>query len=100
MIRRPPRSPLFPYTTLFRSPAAGTAAASAAAHQDHAAAQLLAGQVDMQFPGRDGRGRDIGRVRFPRAEVPDDNVAAASLPRQDPALALEAFYRIVLAVHT
>src|SRR3712207_9341967 len=26
MIRRPPRSPLFPYTTLFRSVAAGTAA--------------------------------------------------------------------------
>src|SRR3712207_7768158 len=25
MIRRPPRSTLFPYTTLFRSPAAGTA---------------------------------------------------------------------------
>src|SRR4051794_41622220 len=24
MIRRPPRSPLFPYTTLFRSPAAAT----------------------------------------------------------------------------
>src|SRR3712207_7307236 len=26
MIRRPPRSTLFPYTTLFRSPTAGTAA--------------------------------------------------------------------------
>src|SRR2546430_5261166 len=29
MIRRPPRSTLFPYTTLFRSPASGTRAASA-----------------------------------------------------------------------
>src|SRR5260370_8124325 len=28
MIRRPPRSTLFPYTTLFRSPAAATGAAS------------------------------------------------------------------------
>src|SRR3712207_9137944 len=31
MIRRPPRPPLFPYTTLFRSPASGATAASAAA---------------------------------------------------------------------
>src|SRR2546426_3796796 len=30
MIRRPPRSTLFPYTTLFRSPAAPTALAAAA----------------------------------------------------------------------
>src|SRR3712207_7211907 len=31
MIRRPPRSTLFPYTTLFRSPAGPTAASSSAA---------------------------------------------------------------------
>src|SRR2546430_11331789 len=31
MIRRPPRSTLFPYTTLFRSPPKGTAKAKAAA---------------------------------------------------------------------
>src|SRR3712207_7626412 len=31
MIRRPPRSTLFPYTTLFRSPAVTTAARSASA---------------------------------------------------------------------
>src|SRR3712207_7232599 len=30
MIRRPPRSTLFPYTTLFRSPVGGAVAASAA----------------------------------------------------------------------
>src|SRR5256885_7898845 len=30
MIRRPPRSTLFPYTTLFRSPVAAAAAATAA----------------------------------------------------------------------
>src|SRR5256885_8865953 len=33
MIRRPPRSPLFPYTPLFRSPAAGRVP-DAAAHGD------------------------------------------------------------------
>src|SRR5258705_3285061 len=33
MIRRPPRSTLFPYTTLFRSPAAAPATTSAAVAQ-------------------------------------------------------------------
>src|SRR3712207_9285502 len=34
MIRRPPRSTLFPYTTLFRSIYSGTASASASRHND------------------------------------------------------------------
>src|SRR2546422_1264623 len=34
MIRRPPRSTLFPYTTLFRSKPAGFAAGCEAAHED------------------------------------------------------------------
>src|SRR2546425_8068958 len=39
MIRRPPRSTLFPYTTLFRSQSAG--------HQEHSAAQSVgAGAAD------------------------------------------------------
>src|SRR5258707_6147675 len=33
MIRRPPRSPLFPYTTLFRSAAAGGDVGANAAHR-------------------------------------------------------------------
>src|SRR3712207_8303002 len=33
MIRRPPRSTLFPYTTLFRSPAPGEVVDDKAAHQ-------------------------------------------------------------------
>src|SRR2546422_8335127 len=40
MIRRPPRSTLFPYTTLFRSPYKGPA---------QAMTELLAGQVQMYF---------------------------------------------------
>src|SRR3712207_8481981 len=47
MIRRPPRSTLFPYTTLFRSPAAGGAAAG--------------GRADPTEPG--GRCRPAGRLR-------------------------------------
>src|SRR5258707_12044198 len=41
MIRRPPRSTLFPYTTLFRSGGSAAAAGSAAAHR--AAAERGAG---------------------------------------------------------
>src|SRR5256884_6724613 len=48
MIRRPPRSTLFPYTTLFRS-RAGEAAAAAAVHRH-----------GLPGPGRGARG---GRVR-------------------------------------
>src|SRR3712207_8340298 len=45
MIRRPPRSTLFPYTTLFRSFAeALTQPAVAVVRQPHVAAQVRAGQ--------------------------------------------------------
>src|SRR5256886_16674419 len=51
MIRRPPRSPLFPYTTLFRSPelAAGTS------HFEDEAAQLLKFHGVYQQDDRDAR---------------------------------------------
>src|SRR5437763_13325467 len=52
MIRRPPRSTLFPYTTLFRSVCAG--AARPPRHQDRAG-----GGQPLYVPGRGrGRGRD------------------------------------------
>src|SRR2546427_6610650 len=38
MIRRPPRSTLFPYTTLFRSPRAGPAQPGATGHRPHGGA--------------------------------------------------------------
>src|SRR5258705_2209123 len=47
MIRRPPRSTLFPYTTLFRSVAAGRAAAD----MDAARVAAVAGDVGMH-PGQ------------------------------------------------
>src|SRR5436190_11987986 len=49
MIRRPPRSTLFPYTTLFRSPDASSCRGAGAAPHDHAAADELARQ---RRPGR------------------------------------------------
>src|SRR2546427_9280913 len=41
MIRRPPRSTLFPYTTLFRSPAGGGAAAGAAPAEEKTAFDVV-----------------------------------------------------------
>src|SRR5215813_4633543 len=61
MIRRPPRSTLFPYTTLFRSPGAGTCAGLAAAPA-HAADP----RDDQGSPGlRALRSSGRGKVRRP-----------------------------------
>src|SRR3712207_6902287 len=60
MIRRPPRSTLFPYTTLFRSPAQ---AGVQAGREDHGG-QLLA---DL----RRRRGRDVDVAREGRAARAD-----------------------------
>src|SRR2546422_2538896 len=59
MIRRPPRSTLFPYTTLFRS----------RAPLDQA---LLREMAPLPLPDRDQRGRSGGRDG-----VPDDRVLRA-----------------------
>src|SRR2546425_8819056 len=57
MIRRPPRSTLFPYTTLFRSPAAGLANEAALHLADRLAHGLAVGDlrppdvgVDLELP--------------------------------------------------
>src|SRR5687768_17755900 len=54
MIRRPPRSTLFPYTTLFRSPAIGT--------DDNAAMDALAGKVIVVVGGTTGLGLSGARA--------------------------------------
>src|SRR5256885_10151434 len=71
MIRRPPRSTLFPYTTLFRSPALPGPGAMGVA------------------PGRLGRVRALGRVqargRGPAAHAPRDRlVPPPSVPSPEP----------------
>src|SRR2546426_7231764 len=54
MIRRPPRSTLFPYTTLFRSPSNGTFAVRSSStledRQEGSAAGLMSSLLDL-FPG-------------------------------------------------
>src|SRR5260221_10432306 len=60
MIRRPPRSTLFPYTTLFRSPATRQAPAHVAAGHERCDRVRL----PLRRPRRDGAG-----VHPPRARV-------------------------------
>src|SRR5690242_21309338 len=54
MIRRPPRSTLFPYTTLFRSQVRGGTPGRDAAGRDAAGREA---------PARDADGRDAARTR-------------------------------------
>src|SRR2546422_5457302 len=57
MIRRPPRSTLFPYTTLFRSPrrgAQGGVARSAGVVEDDTQAQARAGEKAADAVAHDG----------------------------------------------
>ena len=61
MIRRPPRSTLFPYTTLFRSdPVPMTGVKTWA---------LLRGSAPLQRPGPDDRGQDLGRSEEHTSEL-------------------------------
>src|SRR5258708_26495571 len=58
MIRRPPRSTLFPYTTLFRSHRAGDAATSAAERRSASRDELRAGSSNRHHrPGDDAADR-------------------------------------------
>src|SRR2546430_4403611 len=69
MIRRPPRSTLFPYTTLFRSDPQGRDRPARGARQPVA---LEPGQLDAVHPpeyGRVGLVRLVGRLARRRARV-------------------------------
>src|SRR3712207_8145209 len=76
MIRRPPRSTLFPYTTLFRSPAGRGPVRTGAGRA--APGQRPAG--DARADPAAARGG--GARRRPRADVPVDEVPAARLDRK------------------
>src|SRR3712207_7565042 len=52
MIRRPPRSTLFPYTTLFRSRGGPAASAGGAAHQVGEVGRVLRGHGPASGPDR------------------------------------------------
>src|SRR2546427_1478876 len=48
MIRRPPRSTLFPYTTLFRSPAAANAGLGQEAAAPHTDSSAIIGELEAE----------------------------------------------------
>src|SRR3712207_8195024 len=69
MIRRPPRSTLFPYTTLFRS--------------DRAAAADRDQEIRLSCPGSFRQGHDAIRGRVLQAVAEHADHAVAQAPRQD-----------------
>src|SRR5690554_4170188 len=86
MLRRPPRSTLFPYTTLFRSPGAGRLpAARGRAVGDRARRR------DARRPGGEPRGRPAAAADRPRrggdpqAHLPQRPLVAALLALLGPA---------------
>src|SRR2546430_3032503 len=67
MIRRPPRSTLFPYTTLFRSPPSGAAHHPAGELREHSGAPIATrlGRKRLGRLDRRGGGGGRGRKRTP-----------------------------------
>src|ERR1039457_7638529 len=63
MIRRPPRSTLFPYTTLFRSPAESTGSARDVSRTWTPVTRGLAFRVDTDCAGAGGVGGEARLVR-------------------------------------
>src|SRR2546428_5348581 len=59
MIRQPPRSTLFPYTTLFRSPLAGLNVVRFQHEPFHPAGEELLGAIDIVDAPRDHVGADM-----------------------------------------
>src|SRR2546430_13502941 len=65
MLRRPPRSPLFPYTTLFRSDGSRAERQRAAARVDHRSpTEALPAAVSFGRGARRGAERTGDRARF------------------------------------
>src|SRR3989441_11921166 len=90
MIRRPPRSTLFPYTTLFRSLAGVTGDRTAVAAEHHADVQFVALALEVLEKGLDAFDGPFSRIAFPeqgpfglaQLVVRPGDVKAASLEGQ------------------
>src|SRR2546430_10170175 len=76
MIRRPPRSTLFPYTTLFRSAGAGRVS-----HRGLPAAREIS-RAGAGAGGRGGRGRDRRTVHRPDGRRPRSEEHTSELQSQ------------------
>src|SRR6266516_8076389 len=71
MIRRPPRSTLFPYTTLFRSPHADRSLEDVHRRRDRRGVLGLLGDRRREANAARSARADGGRARAPRRQVPD-----------------------------
>src|SRR2546427_11783290 len=70
MIRRPPRSTLFPYTTLFRSPLAHFEVVRVAEHDRHEVARAV--DLDQRDVGLRVATHDLGLELFAGGKLDDD----------------------------
>src|SRR3712207_7241804 len=66
MIRRPPRSPLFPYTTLFRSARTLPAALALAVTRSVERGEIDPGALDLR---RSPGGDDVGEMTVPKVTI-------------------------------
>src|SRR5256885_15287913 len=83
MIRRPPRSTLFPYTTLFRSVGDPPVAVARAAYAGDGALAELGRQREVQ--PRVDQGRGLARARRADDQVPGQLVDVALVPAAEQA---------------
>src|SRR3712207_6995515 len=77
MIRRPPRSTLFPYTTLFRSSAADTEVQQHVAGAGHLVTEVGEGQVDVGPGLRASQHREPGDRKSTRLNSSHANISYA-----------------------
>src|SRR5687767_15493406 len=75
MIRRPPRSTLFPYTTLFRSDQEAEAAYREAAAAGHAPAWIGVGMVAERHPMRRGNAEQAYKAAIAAGERSEEHTS-------------------------
>src|SRR2546422_7194293 len=84
MIRRPPRSTLFPYTTLFRSPPRSTAAASPPPWPRPAAASRWWPRSEEHTSELQSRLHLVCRLLLEKKKKTNPNISSSPTPTQDP----------------
>src|SRR3712207_7188891 len=82
MIRRPPRSTLFPYTTLFRSLARGTVHGSGVGGDGHIDRGQRVVDAHQRDAVRAGNGGQMGRAHLRTSVTPITRIPLSSLKKK------------------